>query len=295
MPPLPFQRALILVNPIAGRGRAERAARELAQLLEREGAEVELCATRKKGDARERAERIGPELERLIVVGGDGTVSEVLQGLARHELPLLILPMGTANVMGLDLGLPRDAAGALRVLREGRLQRLDVARVAGHGLSFLVTGIGLDGMVTRELERVRRGPITKWSWVRAALRAFRNYREPQLEVELDGRVLEERYGFVLFSNVIHYGGHPVLRGQRRLDDGLFEVYLFRSCSRLGLLAHALRALTRGFPSPRCELQRARRLRVHSDEPVAFQVDGDFAGQTPLELEVLAQPFTLLVP
>jgi YegS/Rv2252/BmrU family lipid kinase len=285
----------VIVNPIAGRGRAQRAARELAAALEREGTQVELFATTKRGDARERAARIGADLERLVVVGGDGTVSEVLEGLAWHELPVLILPMGTANVMGLDLGLPRDAPRALEVLRGGRTQRIDVARVNGSALSFLVTGIGLDAMVVRELERVRRGPISKWTWVRAGLSVFVRYREPRLAVELDGAAVEGRFGFVLFSNVIHYGGMRVLARDRRLDDGLFEAYLFRGCGRLGLLGHGLRALCTGFPSSRCERRRARRIRVRSESPVPYQVDGDLGGETPLEAEVLAQPFTLLVP
>jgi diacylglycerol kinase family enzyme len=295
MPALPFQRALMIVNPIAGRGLAQRTGAELAAALEREGVAVEVCATAKKGDARERAARVGREVERLVVVGGDGTVSEVLEGLERHELPILIVPMGTANVMGLDLGLPREALRALEVLRSGRLQKLDVARVNGRGLSFLVTGVGLDAQVVRELERVRHGPISKWTWVRAAASAFLHYREPSLTVELDGRELEGRFGFVLFSNVIHYGGLRVLSRDRLLDDGLFEAYLFRGCGRLGLLLHGLRALTTGFPSPRCERRRARTLRVSSERPEPFQVDGDLGAETPLAIEVLAQPFTLLVP
>ena len=295
MPSLPFSRALVIVNPIAGRGRAERAARELAAALERAGAEVELCATGKKGDARARAARVGPELERLVVVGGDGTVSEVLEGLPRRDLPLLIVPMGTANVMGLDLKLPRDAERALALLRADRRQQLDVARVNGEALSFLVSGVGFDAMVVARLEALRRGPITRWSWVRAATGAFLSYREPRLTVELDGVPLPGRFGFVLFSNVIHYAGLRVLARERRLDDGFYEAYLFRGCSRIGLLRHGLRALFQGFPSARCERHRARKLRVRSQGPVPYQVDGDLGGQTPLEIEVLAQPFTLLVP
>jgi YegS/Rv2252/BmrU family lipid kinase len=295
MQPLSFRRALVIVNPIAGRGRAERAARELAAAIERAGAAVEVFPTRAKGDARGRATRIGPELERLVIVGGDGTVREVLEGLQRHELPILIVPMGTANVMGLDLGLPRDAGRALHLLHAGRHQALDVARVNGSALSFLVSGVGFDALVVRELERARRGAISKWTWVRAAASAFLRYREPQLAVELDGAPVAGTFGFVLFSNVIHYGGLRVLAADRKLDDGLFEAYLFRGCGRLGLLAHGLRALVSGFPSARCERHRARRIRVRSDSPVPYQVDGDLGGQTPLEVEVLAQPFTLLVP
>jgi diacylglycerol kinase family enzyme len=197
--------------------------------------------------------------------------------------------------MGLDLGLPRDATRALAVLHGDRRQRIDVARVNGCALSFLVSGVGFDALVVRELERLRRGPISKWTWARAAASVLLRYREPSLVVELDGVPLTGRFGFVLFSNVIHYGGLRVLSADRQLDDGLFEAYLFRGCGRIGLVGHGLRALLSGLPSSRCERHRARRMHVSSDTPVPYQVDGDLGGETPLDIEVLAQPFTLLVP
>lgn len=100
---------------------------------------------------------------------------------------------------------------------------------------------------------------------------------------------------MLFSNVVHYAGMRVMASDRRLDDGLFEVYLFEKCSRLGLLVHQWNALTRGWPSGACERRVARRLVVRSAEPVACQVDGDSAGFTPFAVEVLAERRTLLVP
>jgi diacylglycerol kinase family enzyme len=203
--------------------------------------------------------------------------------------------MGTANVLGLDLNLPRDVDGALEVLARRKTTPIDVALVNGH-LSFLVTGVGFDGMAVREVEARRTGPITKLAYATAALRCLRAYRPPRLRVEVDGARQPGEYGFVLISNIVHYGGVMRLDPSRRLDDGLFEVYLFRDARVLRLAATALRGMLRHLgDGPHCKVLRARSVRVASDEPVPYQVDGDYRGVTPIDFSVTGRQAMLLVP
>ncbi|MEY2786720.1 MAG: Diacylglycerol kinase [Planctomycetota bacterium] len=298
MSALPFRQIELVVNPIAGSGRALRTAERLAAMLRAEGAEVRLHATRARHDAREHLSAQRERADLVVAIGGDGTVREVFEGLERDPVPVLVLPQGTANVLGLDLQLPREAAGALRLIRSHRLQRIDLAAVhtsEGRRLSFLVSGIGFDAAVVHALERRRQGSISKLTWVAAGWEVFRSWREPQLGVEIDGKRLPGRYGWVLFSNIVHYAGLRVLSPDRALDDGQFEVYLFEHCSRAGMMRHQLRALTRGLPGGACQRVRARCLRVESANPAPCQIDGDAAGWTPFGAEVLAQQRTLLVP
>jgi len=298
MTPLPFQEIELVVNPIAGSGRAARAAEELSRLLVAQGARVRTHATTARGDARAHLLAQSRRAELLVAIGGDGTVREVFEGLEHDPVPVLVLPQGTANVLGLDLCLPRTAPGALQLLGAHRRQAIDLAQVRtsqGRQLSFLVSGVGFDASIVHALERRRRGPIRKTSWIAAGWEVFRNWREPQLSVEIDGKPLEGRFGWVLFSNVIHYAGLRVLAPDRALDDGQFEVYLFEDCSRPGLLRHQLRAVLRGLPGGGCRRIRARSLKVDAPQPVPCQIDGDAAGSTPFAVEVLAQQRTLLVP
>jgi diacylglycerol kinase family enzyme len=298
MSALPFSQIELVVNPIAGSGQALCTAEQLAALLRAEGAQVRIHATRARHDAREHLSAQRRRASLVVAIGGDGTVREVFEGLQRDPVPVLVLPQGTANVLGLDLKLPREALGALGLIRSHRLQRIDLAAVTtseGRRLSFLVSGIGFDAAIVHALERRRRGAISKLTWVSAGWDVFRIWREPQLEVEIDGNRLPGRFGWVLYSNIVHYAGLRVLSPERALDDGQFEVYLFEHCSRAGLMQHHWRALTRGLPSGACQRVRARRLRVESAQPVPCQIDGDHAGWTPFVAEVLAQQRTLLVP
>lgn len=290
-----FQRALIVANPIAGRGQGSKLAREVAAGLARSGLRTDVHLTTGRGDGRARVRCLEADTDLVVSVGGDGTLREVFDGLLDPELPVAVLPTGTANVLSIDLQLPRDVDGLIELVAAGRTQRIDVADVNGH-LSFLVTGVGFDGRVAHCLEQRRRGPITKWSYVPAALAALRGYRPPRLTVELDGRRLERTYGLVLVSNIVHYGGFLKLAGRAALDDGLWEVYLFTDATLSGLARAGLRGSLASLPGgPSCTMQRASRVRIDSDEPVACQVDGDARGTTPVELTLSGRQHVLLLP
>ena len=290
----PFRRALIVVNPISGRGRGMRAAQELEEGLRRSGVGTELVRTEARGAAFTLLRGLSPEVDLVLAVGGDGTLREVLDGLVDPEIPVALLPYGTANVLAHELGLPRDVHHALEIILRGHRQALDVTHVKGH-LSFLVTGVGIDAMAVRDVEERRHGTITKWSYVLALCRALLSYVPPRMRVELDGEALDGEFGFVLVSNTAHYGGLLRLERSSRLDDGRLEVYLFPTGSIPELAASVLRGVLRGLPGGAVEMRRARRVRIDSEEPVPYQIDGDFGGETPLEVELAPNQYRLLVP
>jgi diacylglycerol kinase (ATP) len=296
----PYRRALVVANPIAGRGQARAAAEELARELLRGGLEHELHFTSARGDGRRCVRERHGAFDVVIAVGGDGTVREVLDGLVDPSVPVMAFALGTANVMSLDLGLPRDPAGVAHAVFGGRTTAIDVARVSGEHLSFLVTGVGFDAQVVAGLERLRKGPITKGTWARAAASAFFLEPVPRLSVTLDGRAIEGEFAQVLFSNVVHYGGYDVLARDRVLDDGLWELYLFPARTRLGLLSYAARAVFGRFPGGSVRRERGRKLEVRSLRAppaagVPVQVDGDLATTTPTTIELERLQRRLVLP
>jgi YegS/Rv2252/BmrU family lipid kinase len=285
---------LVIANPIAGRGRARGAARELVEGLLSRGLEVDLHLTGERGDGRRRVRSMEADTDLVVSVGGDGTLGEVLDGLTDRTVPVAVLPLGTGNCLALDLALPRDVDSLLEVIFRGHVIALDAARVNGH-LSFLVAGIGLDARVTRELDGLRDGPITRLTWARAAMRALRGYRPAKLNLEIDGKPWPETCAQVLISNTRHYAGIFRLSGQYRVDDGLFEVYLFPRAHLISMIGYLLRGSVGLLPGGSCKMIRASRIRITADEAVPCQVDGDYRTETPIEVEVTSHAFTLLVP
>lgn len=288
------KKVLVIANPVAGRGRGERAARELAELLRAAGIATELYETGKRGDARARSAALERDVDAVVAVGGDGTLSEVLSGLPRRAVPVGQLALGTANVLALDLALPRDPRELARVVARGNCRRIDVARV-GDRLCFLGASAGYDAAVVHGLERIRRGPITRATWARAALSEFARYAPPAISVEADGRLVPGAFGMVIVANVVNYAGWPTLAADQVHDDGRFEAYLFPARSRLGLLRHAARGFFARFPGGGVVRVAGRRFRVAAATPVPLQVDGDAAGRLPFELVVDPEPCRILVP
>lgn len=288
-------KATLIVNPISGRGRGERAARLLREGLESRGFAVETRVTHRKGEAREWAAQANGTTSLLVGIGGDGTLNEIANGLGDRTIPIGVVPTGTSNVLALDLGLPRSVEGALRAMLAGKTAPIDAARVNGR-LSFFCVGVGFDAMVLQELERRRRGAIRRSTYLPAVARALARYRAPRLVVEADGERIEG-ISAAIVSNLFYYGGRFFgLARDRRVDDGLFEAHFFRGDSRLALVRHGLRAMARRLkPGPSLEFRRVRRVRIESEDPVPYQVDGDLAGTTPVEIVVLPRRLRLVVP
>ena len=290
--PSSFKSALVIANPISGAGRGAKIAKALARELEAAGLRVEVRLTAVRGDASRFAAQA--QADAVISVGGDGTLNEVLRGLRDPLTPVGVLPLGTANVLALDLGLSADPVRAARTILAGHRVKLDTAVVHGE-LSFLVVGVGFDGQAVRAVERRRRGPISKFTYVKAGLETLWDYREPKLEVELDGERLPGSFGWILVSNVIHYGGLFRLAPDRELGDGLWEVYLFERAARRHLFVHGIRALFGRLPAKGATRRRARHVRVSSADPVPAQADGDSRGETPIEIDVRGPQFWILCP
>ena len=290
----PYRNALVIANPISGRGQAAKAAKEVRDGLRSLGVAAELYLTQGRGDAFSHLRTLGEPLDLVVSVGGDGSLREVLEGLVDPATPVSMLPFGTANVLAKELGLPRDVHHHLEILMRNRVVNVDVAKVNGK-LSLLMTGVGFDAHVVREVERCRKGPITKWAYVGASLRAIRKYSPPKLQVTLDGKLYPKDVGFVLISNTMNYGAVMRLAPDTRMDDGEFEVYLFPSGSLLEIAGAFLRASVSHLPAGRVKMLRAKEINVCSEHPVPVQMDGDPAGETPVEIHVAPNRYRLIVP
>jgi diacylglycerol kinase (ATP) len=287
---------LIIANPISGRGRGESAARRLADLVREAGDEVRLEYTTGPGRASGLASALAPDVSRIAIVGGDGTVSEVLSGLPRFDVPIAVLPTGTANLLGRELGLGCDPAQTARLLREGRPRRLDLGE-AGRRRFISVASAGFDAEVTRRLASARRGPITKLSYVRPTLGALLAHRPPPLKVTVDGRLLAERAAWVVACNVRHYAAYFRFTPDADPCDGLLDVCILHSRSRLRLVDLYLKALRgRTGRPPAVTYARGTHIEIESPEaPVPCELDGDPVGETPLGILLRPAALSLLTP
>jgi diacylglycerol kinase (ATP) len=295
-----WKSALVVANPIAGKGHAKRLAEELCTELAGAGFETELRFSAAPGDISSFVRERDALHDLCVSVGGDGTLAEVLSGLRETpNFPVAPFPTGTANVLSKDLGLARTPRELVKAIREGHTMSLDVARVIGSDeierTSFLVLGIGIDGMVIHDLQAHRSGPITKMSYLPSIVRSLTGYRRPRLKVEIDGVEVPGEFGFILVSNCVHYGGFFTLDPTRDAGDGLWEVVMLKRGDISSLLGVVARGLLGGAEGGACSIIRGSRVKVLSDEPVAFQLDGDAGAHTPVSLQVSSRPHRIVIP
>ena len=303
-----MERVLVFANPIAGRGRGRQIASRLTKALRARGYEAELFLGRAGSAHVEACER---PVRAAIVIGGDGTLRTVAQWAIDHAqagpgaescvpYPLLIVPMGTANLMGQNLGINWDdqrlEAQVIEALEQGRVVQRDVARTAG-GIFLLVAGVGFDAWVVHELDRLRTGPIRMTDYVRPAIKAATVYQFPELEVFVDDqRVFGRSPGLAIIGNVAEYGtGFPILP-DARADDQLLDVCVMPCLTRMDLVRLFLSAAAgEHLKQEGVVYVKGRRVRIESPQPVPVQVDGEPAGVTPVEIDLLPGRIGFIVP
>ena len=317
------EKVIIFANPIAGRGKGRVLAEALGARFRAEGWDA--CEVYEKPSSVSDATLDG--ITAAVSIGGDGTLRSVVERVTdggKNEGPgVVVVPMGTANLMGRHLGVGLSEKGledrAVGAIRERRVVRLDVGRVMsnakgqksnveetegeaereppGGQLFLLMVGVGIDGEIVHALDRIRTGPIGYLSYVRPAVETFAGYRFHDMEVEVDGRrVFRMGPALVFVGNVAEYGtGFPILP-LAQSDDGLLDVCVLPTRSATDLVEHAVAAVAGEHHLRDGSVYvKGKRVRVTSREPVAVQADGDPAGWTPIEIGLLETRVAFLVP
>jgi diacylglycerol kinase (ATP) len=296
---------LILVNPTAGRRSATEKVGRLAKLLRQRGHCVELSCDldhvcRQANEAHRRG-----VLRALVGVGGDGTAAELVNR-TQPGVPISLYPSGTSNLLARHLGLAASPRAVCDAIGHRALLKMDAGLASGR-VFLLMASCGFDAEVVHEVHRRRQqalaGHLTYWSYVKPIIDAIRRYQYPEIWVELDyapgaqgeaSRTFTTRWVFV--SNCPTYGWGLSLAPWADATDGALDLCTFEGGSLWNGLRYLVAAQVGWHRRLRdCVVSRVRRLRIGSDRPVMYQLDGDPGGSLPLEIEVLPRRVTLVVP
>lgn len=286
---------LVVVNPIAGGGKAGRGAERLVRLLEDRGHAVEQLSAGTPEETGEGARRAALDFDRIVVAGGDGTVNDVLNGLEDpSRIPLAHLAYGTANMLARELRIPADPGAMAELVERGGFRRLDLGR-AGDRRFLMVASAGFDAMVTRAVSRTRGGTLGYAGYALPILRALREYRAPRLRVTVDGG--EPLIGaLAIVSNIRNYGGILRIADRASPDSGVLDACVFGGERIRDLVRYGFAAITRRVGRlPDVSYRTGRRIAIEAEEPTAVQIDGDYCGTTPLAIEVEAAVVPVLTP
>lgn len=281
---------VLIANPVAG-GDARARIDAARRWLEAHGAAVELVLTGASGDARRVAAALRSDAcDRVMAAGGDGTLGEVLDGLAPSTLPVAFLPLGTTNVFALETGIPRDVAGACRLALEGAPRAVCLGVADGRRF-LLMASAGFDAAAVHRVDLRLKRRIGKLAYLASALTSFAAGPLPAFEaIGDDGQV---RRGCQLVAgNGRLYGGRFALTPAGSIFAERLDVCLVAPMSRPRFLITAL-ALLAGATPPGVTRFATRSLELRGGAPL--QLDGDPAGTLPRRLTVTPGEIRLVLP
>ena len=294
---VPRGRVRVIWNPGAGQkgGISTNSATEeqLREIMARESLGDELCTTDSTAEARALAAAAVRERYDLVVAaGGDGTIGTVATELLGSETTLGILPLGSVMNIARSLGLPRDLDGAAAMLSAGEVSSIDVG-IARDRPFFEAGSVGMNAAMFREAQRFDRGD---WLSILRTLWVAIRYRPARMEIRLDNRIVRTRALMVTVANGPYTGVGLTVAPDAMLDDGCFDVVVFRRFSKVRLLRHlASIAFGRRRIEPELRVHRSRRVHITSAHPLPARADSHDLGATPIEFTVRPGALRVVVP
>ncbi len=297
------RRGLLVYNPTAGGAGRRADVPGVVARAARRGLELLPLPTERPRHATELVSaRLGEALDLVAVAGGDGTVGEVAEALLGTDVPIAILPTGTANVVAREYGLGRTVAEGERALTSSRVKPLTVWHAAGR-TCLIGAGVGFDARVMKNVVPWLKRAFgrTGYSWT--ATLEWLKYEFPPIEVtgvDAEGASFSVEARFVLAANTRRYGGDPILSPFADPADDLLDLVLFGSRSRWTLMRWYGR-LSRG-KAAHLSVEGCSRLAVRqfaarslAGYELDVQVDGDAVTTTPFAMGPAAGRVRIVVP
>jgi diacylglycerol kinase (ATP) len=289
----PRKKVVVVYNPIAG-SRSSLLERTL-KCLESLGVQVALRETKGPGDGEMLVkEALREETYSAVVAGGgDGTYNEVANGLLGSKTPMGIIPLGTVNLLAMEIGLHKDPEFLARCIAFGPARSINLGQVNGRAF-LLMVGAGLDGRIVAGVSSSLKNIIGKGAYAFSGLKKIFLNSPAKLMVEVDG--VEYEAAWVVVSNSSLYGGKFALAPLASLQSPGFSVSLIPGKTRgsllCGLLAVARdRKAARGWK----QLNSVNRVVIKSSQDEPSQMDGDHFANLPLTLTQAPQSLNLIMP
>ena len=294
---------VLLVNPASANGATRRRWPKLARRAAELGLEGETLVSEHPGHVTElAAEAIRGGASRLVAVGGDGTVHEVVNGLLSadaHGVELAVLPRGTGRDFARSLSIPTSFDDAVRVAVSGAVRAVDAGRASyagGEAWFANFAGCGISGAIARDANKSSKALGGRLSFMVSTVKVFARWKSVAVEVEIDG---ERRAGpmfEIVAMNGPYAAGGMKLAPEGRPDDALLDCVLFGDITKLDFLTTFPKIYRGGhLAHPKIEHLRGRTVGIEADQPLPVVLDGEDAGTTPVRFEIVPQALRVRVP
>ena len=294
-----MNRQLVVLNPRAGRMQASRRLGELLPLLEGDGVVAELLETGAPGEAREAVKDRAGEFCRVVCIGGDGTLNEVISGMldAGEDVPIGYVAAGSTNDFAASHGISRDILKAARDVASGVPVPIDVGSFNGRCFAYTAS-FGAFTRASYAAPQAVKNAVGHLAYIFEGIRDLANIRPYAVSVEAEGETHGGEFIFGMAGNSTSMGGVLKLDPSRvNLHDGKFEVLLVRRPEHIGqLIAAAVALQSRQYDNELLCFFQASRLRISAPKDMDWTLDGEFqSGAENIDIQNLHNAVRLILP
>jgi len=294
-----MSRAFVIVNPASGHYQSDTVAAAIKRAAATSARELEFREISAGESVSDIVRAAAPRgFDMFVAVGGDGTVSGVVEGLDGSPVPIAIVPAGTGNLLARGLGIPLDpVAAAGFIAGEHATRTIDAMRV-GTRVFVLNIGVGISSVTVRDTSNADKRRFGRAAYVGTGLREMLGFRPCRFTITVDGRATRVRATEVTVANFDFIGDIPWPWAPEMLpDDGKLDVCLVLVPTAGESIRSGMRAMRhRRKPVPNVRWLRARRsVKIEANRILPVQGDGDLIGETPVEVTVLPQAVSVIVP
>ena len=284
------QKLLFIVNPGAGNGEINYNA-EITAFFKTRPEEVEVYELPKDCNlAKLKATIKKNNGDRVVAVGGDGTLKLVAECLLNSKTPIGIIPAGSANGMAKELGIPLALQEAIALTTAGKLKKIH-AILVNDELCIHLSDIGFNAYLIKKFDELpERGMKT---YAKATWHAFWNHRKMEVEFKIDGKIIKEKAAMVVLANATKYGTGLQINTNGKLDDEFFEVIIVKEYDIIEIIKIWISKLP--WNPKKIESFQVSELKIKTKYKVHFQVDGEYLGKVDtVTAEIIPDALTIIV-
>ena len=286
-----------IVNPKSGASSSQLMAWEFRQYLIESGFDVRQTFSKSLEHVCELATNAAVDYNcaMLVVCGGDGTVREVTHGLEGSDKPMMIVPVGTENLLASELGYDERLKTLLNIFNDGEIEPLDLCSANGKMFTS-IAGFGLDGDIVKLVDENRGGHICYLDYFWPIWRSFWSYKFPAMKVEVDGEEVFNGRGLVFAGNISRYAAGLQILHYADYSDGLLDVCIYKCASHLHLVKHSLMtSLKKHADMGDVIYRQCKNTKITSDNEIQTEMDGDPGVALPVDIKIMPQAIKILVP
>jgi diacylglycerol kinase (ATP) len=285
-------RILLIINPTAGQD-WKRIGIEPVQIITSfftdHGHQVIVRETTSRGDATVAAHKaIEDRYDMVIAAGGDGTVNEVVNGLAGSQVIFSLIPIGTENVIAKEAGIPFNIQKACEHIEQARVKRVDVGKIKDrYFLGF--AGVGLDAHAVREVPEKLKENLGSLAFFLTGVAMAWKLRKaaPRARIYIDDKSIDIVFWLIIVGNIPSYGWRVKVTPKASMCDGLLDVCVFPKTSYFGVIRQIVGAMAGvHLRLPEIRYYKARRLEIRTKPRVLVEADGELVGWTPCIISIV---------